>query len=237
MLDDELSQLCKSGLIILACSVCDPEVGVGHVTAVCSHMCQKLFEDCSKDFFAYDDSTGSVTPCSSQSGMSLVCSQLTEVVHHGAAFCRALGHASSHVDDTKPPCFEGVVAGPSDCPLPPKKPCDQEGSLGVLASLTTRHLWPMGSSVGARTKQAGQLLLGALTMASVAVAVMCILHWLVKRGPEKLVKSTAVDNLRDVLAKAADTRAAKGHGHDPHQYALGDAVAGVVQRQGRRGKL
>lgn len=44
-----------------------------------------------QDFFSYDESSGLISPCTSQSGLHVVCSQLTEVVHSGNAFCQALG--------------------------------------------------------------------------------------------------------------------------------------------------
>jgi hypothetical protein len=44
-----------------------------------------------QDYFAFDESTGHITPCSSQLSSSLVCSQLQQIVPAGADFCRAAG--------------------------------------------------------------------------------------------------------------------------------------------------
>ena len=46
---------------------------------------------CVQDFFAYDPTSGRVSPCSEESSGMLVCSQLTELVNTAADFCKAAG--------------------------------------------------------------------------------------------------------------------------------------------------
>lgn len=83
------------------------------------------------------------------------------------------GHASSpSVNDIRPSCFEGVGSGPADCLPPPKQ-----------KHRTARHrIWSVDIPQLQRRwfRQAGQVLLGALTMASVAAAVLVALHRLMK---------------------------------------------------------
>ncbi|KAF6256704.1 hypothetical protein COO60DRAFT_83730 [Scenedesmus sp. NREL 46B-D3] len=89
LLDEELGLSCKAGLVMLACRLCDPQVGVGNVTSVCQSTCDSVYEACSEDYFAFDESSGDITPCTSQLSSSLVCSQLQQIAPGGEEFCRA----------------------------------------------------------------------------------------------------------------------------------------------------
>lgn len=67
---------------------CDPEVGVGAKQAICLDFCERWYEDCRDDYFAFRELRGNLAPCSQG---SLICSEL-QVVH----ICH-FGTAATHV--------------------------------------------------------------------------------------------------------------------------------------------
>ena len=52
---------------------CDPEVGVGAKQAICLDFCERWYEDCRDDYFAFRELRGNLAPCSHG---SLICSEL-----------------------------------------------------------------------------------------------------------------------------------------------------------------
>ena len=55
------------------CRVCDPDVGVGAKQGICPETCDRWYEDCKSDYFAFRELRGTLVPCSHG---SLICSEL-----------------------------------------------------------------------------------------------------------------------------------------------------------------
>ena len=58
---------------MLCCRACDPQVGVGAKQAICLDFCERWYEDCRGDYFAFRQLRGNLAPCSHG---SLICSEL-----------------------------------------------------------------------------------------------------------------------------------------------------------------
>ena len=55
------------------CRVCDPDVGVGAKQGICPGTCDRWYENCKMDYFAFRELRGTLVPCSHG---SLICSEL-----------------------------------------------------------------------------------------------------------------------------------------------------------------
>ncbi|SPR01035.1 unnamed protein product (mitochondrion) [Plasmodiophora brassicae] len=100
----QFSARCKEITAQMACSVCDPRVGMKKVDAVCQSRCDDWYESCKNDFFTTPASTSAVLePCSVS---SLVCSRLSDIVTSGEEFCSRSGYSVATSSSTA--CFDGT---------------------------------------------------------------------------------------------------------------------------------
>ncbi|BDA50426.1 hypothetical protein COCOBI_16-1020 [Coccomyxa sp. Obi] len=98
-----LSPECMEMTAMLACRLCDPEVGVGQKPAVCQGTCNAWYDQCSEDFFEYISLSEQLMPCSDS---SLVCSHLKDLAVDGSDLCRKAGLT---VQRAHKKCFDGSV--------------------------------------------------------------------------------------------------------------------------------
>ncbi|CAL8464832.1 g4367 [Coccomyxa elongata] len=98
-----LSPECMEMTAMLACRLCDPEVGVGQKLAVCQGTCDAWYDQCSEDFFEYNSLSEHLMPCSDS---SLVCSHLKDLAVDGSDLCRKAGLT---VQRAHKKCFDGSV--------------------------------------------------------------------------------------------------------------------------------
>eukprot|EP00884_Botryococcus_braunii_P010735 jgi/Botrbrau1/19663/Bobra.0003s0027.1 len=103
--DTLISARCREWTRLMACRVCDPEVGVGSKPATCLEACEGWYAACRNDFFEFVEER--LRPCSPKSQRSLVCSQLKELAGSGAGLCAAAGLPVA--TSAAVPCFDGTV--------------------------------------------------------------------------------------------------------------------------------
>uniref|UniRef100_A0A383WEW0 Folate receptor-like domain-containing protein n=1 Tax=Tetradesmus obliquus TaxID=3088 RepID=A0A383WEW0_TETOB len=231
--DEELGLACKAGLVALACRLCDPRVGVGNVTTVCESMCDRVYEACSEDYFAFDESSGLVTPCTGQQGGSLVCSQLQQVVPSGADFCRAAGYTpseSSSISSSSSSsvgsvaCFDGSPVAAEECTsaAPPQKQRGGSKTSSSSSSSSSKRRSKKGSSSSSSSSsgvwpftklkrrhkrmvaEVAQLVAGALTSTLVAAGIVLLLQRVMQ--PAALAGRAAGRGQQGVPLQAAASR-------------------------------
>ncbi|KAG1667512.1 hypothetical protein FOA52_013702 [Chlamydomonas sp. UWO 241] len=101
---------CAATTALVACRVCDPEVGTGAKPAVCTSMCDRWLSACANDFFGFEGS-GNLVPCTEATAdRLLVCSRLKDLAPEGGAQLCALADL---VTSEKQPCYSGAYVEPS----------------------------------------------------------------------------------------------------------------------------
>ncbi|KAK3282378.1 hypothetical protein CYMTET_9880 [Cymbomonas tetramitiformis] len=96
---DEVSSSCKAFSSLMACRVCDPEVGVGLKWPLCESTCTEWFEACQLDYFAFTPISQRLQICD---GTQVLCSPLVHLASDGIDFCKKAGMPIS-----KRQCFTG----------------------------------------------------------------------------------------------------------------------------------
>uniref|UniRef100_A0AAV1UKS1 Folate receptor-like domain-containing protein n=1 Tax=Peronospora matthiolae TaxID=2874970 RepID=A0AAV1UKS1_9STRA len=102
----KFSSMCQALTEEMTCASCHPLMGTGEMKNVCPRLCDRWFNACKDEYYAYGGA-GVLSPCY---GNALVCSPLKEIAGSGAEFCVHMGfHVGSDVDIDGTDCFDGSV--------------------------------------------------------------------------------------------------------------------------------
>ncbi|KAF5831966.1 hypothetical protein DUNSADRAFT_12330 [Dunaliella salina] len=131
-----LSGRCADMLTLMACRVCDPEVGVGMKPAVCHATCNAWYAACKQHYFSFEPLSGLLVGCPASGpgpGTALpsqeMCVRMQDTVANGAELCELAGLP---VADPTPgtPCFNGadpqMPPGVCEPPLDPSTSKQQQ---------------------------------------------------------------------------------------------------------------
>ena len=100
--NNNVSAKCKQLTNEIWCSSCHKSIGTHQMIGICSHYCDKWFNECRNEYYFLDISDR-IKPCTNE---SVVCSKLDSFINNGTDLCIASGFRVNYVyldcfDDTK----------------------------------------------------------------------------------------------------------------------------------------
>mmetsp|Transcript_7324 Transcript_7324/g.18166 ORF Transcript_7324/g.18166 Transcript_7324/m.18166 type:complete len:277 (-) Transcript_7324:161-991(-) len=150
--EGSLSAKCADMTTLMACRVCDPEVGLGLKPTVCAATCGLWHRACASDYFTFDTRSGQMLACPAggPGPGNAPCVKVSDMAADGAQFCELAGLQVSESQ----PCFDGTDPTPlrrlpqGMCASPtagsPRRSARSKGSKSGQGSAAGDEAWELG---------------------------------------------------------------------------------------------